>query len=401
MLDAQRYSGRSKSRVSFPGILLALWAVSWCARASALELGSPDDLLSVDVHGFVTQGFILTTGNDYIDLNTTKGSFQYSEVGINFTKTLVDRLTLGIEFFGYDLGPSGNYDATVNWFYLDYHWRDWLAVRAGRVQIPYGFYNEIQDVDAARNPVLLPQSVYPLQSSTFLFAQTGFEVYGFHRFGGAGALDYRLFAGTIFLDPGALIPAGDPIQLQFTVPYVAGGRVIWETPLRGLRVAVSAETLHIDTTAFLPTAAVHIQGQDEVWLASVEYSIRDLTLTAELGRGYVQQSSDTPALSPYLSQVSEAGYVMATYRVARWFQPGVYYALSFPNVFQTNGRADQQNDFAATLRFDINRFWLVKLEGHFMAGTAGLISALDVDGPDVSANPPYWGAFFATTTAYF
>ena len=29
-----------------------------------------------------------------------------------------------------------------------------------------------------------------------------------------------------------------------------------------------------------------------------------------------------------------------------------------------------QHDVAATLRFDINSHWLVKLEGHYMTGTA-------------------------------
>src|SRR5687767_9049273 len=74
-------------------------------------------------------------------------------------------------------------------------------------------------------PILLPQSVYPLQTRAFLFAQTGFEVYGFARFESVGALDYRLYGGTIFLDANSLTPPGSPFEVQFNVPYLVGGRL--------------------------------------------------------------------------------------------------------------------------------------------------------------------------------
>jgi len=56
--------------------------------------------------------------------------------------------------------------------------------------------------------ILLPQSVYPLQARNFLFAQTGAEIYGFVRLPGAGAIEYRLFGGTIFIDPRPGDPGG-------------------------------------------------------------------------------------------------------------------------------------------------------------------------------------------------
>ena len=63
--------------------------------------------------------------------------------------------------FTHDLGPLGNYRTRFDWFYLDYRFWDWLGVGAGRTKVPFGLYNESSDVDAARVPVLLPQSVYP------------------------------------------------------------------------------------------------------------------------------------------------------------------------------------------------------------------------------------------------
>src|SRR5712671_6813365 len=153
--------------------------------AAAAELGLPGQLPSLDVHGFISQGFLLTSANDYL-ADTSRGSFEFSEVGLNLTLPATDRLTLGVQIFSRKLGPLGDYRATLDWYYLDYHWRDWLGIRAGRVKLPFGLYNDSSDVDSARTAVLLPQSVYPAENRDFLLAQTGVELYGYTGLGRAG-----------------------------------------------------------------------------------------------------------------------------------------------------------------------------------------------------------------------
>jgi len=177
----------------------------------------------VETHGFVSQGFILTTGNDFLAPNTTKGSWQFSEAGLNVTTEIGDNLRIGIQAFAQNISQNSNFTFRADWFYVDYRFRDWFGIRAGRLKIPFGLYNEVSDIDAARAPILLPQSVYPVQGREFLFAQTGGEVYGFLRTPAAGALEYRLYGGTIFIDPRLLIAPGSTIDLQFYVRYVVGG----------------------------------------------------------------------------------------------------------------------------------------------------------------------------------
>ena len=60
----------------------------------------------------------------------------------------------------------------------------------------------------------------------------------------------------------------------------------------------------------------------------------------------------------------------------------------------------KQHDFALTLRFDVNRYWLIKAEGHYMRGTAGLSSSLNGNQP-LGALTPDWALFAVKTTAYF
>jgi hypothetical protein len=379
-------------------LTLAFWLVA--VRGAAAEIGPEGGLLSVDVHAFVGQGFILTTSNDYLAPDTKHGSFQLSDVGINFTKGVTDKLRLGVQFFAQDFGSAGNYTARVDWAYVDYRWQDWLGFRAGRLKIPFGFYNEVNDIDAARVPILLPQSVYPLQTRSFLFAQTGTELYGFARARPVGAVDYRLYGGTIFLDPAIAIPPGSTVQLQLNVPYVVGGRLLWETPLDGLRFAGSLQALHLDTTAFIPnTMPIGIRNQSLLWVLSADYSFHDFAVTAEYSRWHTKQDSALP--SSNFTNLSERGYAMVSYRETTWLQTGAYYSIFFPDVHNREGRANRQHDVAVTVRFDINTHWLVKLEGHYMAGTAGLGSPVRVDPQPLSQLDRYWGVFLAKTTAYF
>jgi hypothetical protein len=379
-------------------LCVVLRASSIMAAGIVPEGSSP----SVEVHAFASQGFILTLKNDYLAEDTTHGSFEFSEIGINFTTQLTETLRMGVQLFAQDLGPTGNYNAKVDWFYVDYRPRNWLGLRAGRLKIPYGLYNEIQDVDSGRVPVLLPQSVYPLQTREILFAQTGAELYGFARSASAGALDYRLFGGTIFLDADNLTPPGAMFDVDIRVPYVVGGRLVWETPLEGLRLGGSIEAVRLDTRAFVPGIdPILIKNRSVLAVGSVEYSVSDLLLTAEYSRWKGKQRSDAPTLSPPIDSESERAYLMASYRVTPWLQPGAYYSVFFPDVEHREGREHRQHDIAATLRFDLNSYWLVKAEGHYMAGTAGLLNPLRLGASDISTADRYWAAFFLKTTAHF
>ncbi len=197
----------------------AAWVVGLLLFGSTTAWAQEPDALQV--HGFVSQGWIKTTKHNYLgQTERAQGSFDFTEVGINFTQPLGDNFRIGLQVFAHDLGTLGNYAPQLDWYYLDYRAFDWLGFRAGKTKLPWGLYNESNDVDAGRVPILLPQSVYPVSSRESLFAQTGGELYGDVPLGAAGSLEYRLYGGTIFIN------AEDAsVQLrEFQVPYEAGGR---------------------------------------------------------------------------------------------------------------------------------------------------------------------------------
>jgi hypothetical protein len=393
--------GRSKwTKVASSSAILLLASLGGAGGVQAAEGAAGFSVPTPEIHGFVSQGYIRTTSNNYLARSKTRrGSFEFAEVGINFTEPLSDNLRTGIQLFARDLGSLGNYEVKADWFYVDYRFADWLGLRAGRIKVPFGLYNEINDVDSARVPILLPQSTYPIRNRDFLLAQTGVELYGRLVAGAAGALDYRAYMGTIFLD--VTTPPGSPyVVLESTVPYLLGGRLLWETPVEGLRVGGSIQKLRLDTKLLAGGAPYAAKIPAVLWVTSLEYAANELSLAAEYGRWHTRTSTNLPDPALNNSAVSERLYFMAALRLNNWFEPGAYYSLLFPRVDDRGGTGEQQNDVALTLRFDLDPHWLLKLEGHYLVGTAGVESRLN-GGARLDDLSRQWGAFLAKTTAYF
>jgi len=365
----------------------------------------------VDVHAFVSQGFIWSAHNNYL-ARSKRGSAEFSELGLNFTKQVSDDLRIGVQLFARDLGPDGNYRPQLDWYYLDYRLFDWLGIRAGRTKIPFGLYNEVNDVDAARVPILLPQSMYPSDNRELLLAVTGGELYGNVPLGPVGQLEYRAYGGTIF----AALPRDKP-GLTYTearVPYAFGGRLTWFTPIEGLQLGSSGQAVRLETdytydpavAQLLVAAKVAPEGFNgkvnftlpvRLWVLSAEYAWQDLLLSAEYSRRLGTLTIDPIVPRTYFP--NERYYVMASYRILRWLTPGVYYSALYPDSRNRGSREERLLDFAGTIRFDLTDHWLVKLEGHLMRGTADLSEDLNGAPPDKLRKN--WGALLIKTTAYF
>lgn len=382
---------RHKTHIGALLVVATTWA--WVGVAAADD--DLDDESSPIWHGFVSQGFIKTTDNNYLAGNSTRGSFEMSEAGLNITKQLGPQLRTGAQLFARKLGALGDFDAKLDWFYLDYQLADWLGIRAGRTKVPFGLYNDTSDIDAARVPVLLPQSVYPTLSRDFLLAQTGVELYGFIPAGGLGSVEYRLYSGTSFLE------ADVPVE----VPYTSGGRLMWDTPVEGLQLGASAlatrinAELELETVPGEPPEPVSYRLSAVLWLVSAAYAIDDTNVAIEYGRWHVKSVSK-PMVSPDTTTTSERLYAMVTHQVSDRVTPGLYYSLEFRDVADRKSRENHQHDLAATVRVDITANLLAKLEAHMMRGTASLQPALNDDTPRDQLDK-VWGVILAKATAYF
>ena len=371
----------------------------------------------VEIHGFASEGAFAETTNDYFG-STTHASLELFEAGLNVSTDLGDRLRAGVQLFARDLGSIRDASPRIDWAFLDYRWRRWLGLRAGIIKMPYGLYNEYVDIDAARLPILLPSSVYPIRNRDVLISHTGFSLYGNRSLGTAGELDYQAWLGTLTIPRTALqLSAGASLE-SVSTKYVTGGQLFWHPPVDGLRVGATVLRTSIDfhiafdanlvgqlvMAGLVPASfdgrVVISQRPVNLAVGSLEYTRGDWLFAAEYARSLTRQRSSLPALLPTFERDSEAFYLMATHRLARALEVGAYYSVfnndvdDMPPVYVRPYDAFQR-DLSATVRLDINDHWLWKLEGHFMDGAASLPI-------EFNTNPErYWGLFLLRTTVTF
>jgi hypothetical protein len=360
------------------------------------------DLSGIEIHGFISQGYLQSDENNYL-ADTEDGSFQYNELGINFSKDLTENLRIGLQFFSRDLGNVGNNEVEIDWACGDYRWKDWLGIRVGLMKMAHGLYNETRDVDMLRTFILLPQSVYIETSRDYYTRMWGGEVYGEVPLNKFGSLSYRALIGTYTPDEDnsgltKFIEDEGPFAVDtFDNGVQYNGSLQWHTPVEGLRFGVTSWKQNNFTGTVKNSSPLgpgipaglswEIDFENWATIYSIEYSWKELVLAAEYR--YRETSVHAKKLSHEYETESEAYYASAAYRFTDWFEMGTYYSISYPNKddkdgdrFTAIGQPDfraWQKDFALTARFDFNEYWLLKIEGHKMDGGGDLFL---LDNPD-------------------
>jgi hypothetical protein len=186
-------------------------------------------------------------------------------------------------------------------------------------------------------------------------------------------------------------------EFDHGIQYNAG--IFWETPLDGLRLGVSGWYMYDICSDvrfnqdFGPDISAGTVTPLEVdrWdlTYSIEYVWENLRLVAEYRRQHTENK--WAELNFPESEVDAEGYYAgASYRFIDWLELGTFYSEYYPDRDDKDGDSRAlwgqddflawQKDLAFIIRFDINEYWLVKIEGHSMDGVADM--ALMGDNPD-------------------
>ncbi len=286
-----------KKRIVF--LLVFSLSVVFCSSLQAIELYETGN---INIHGFISQGYIQSGGNGIFADTKEDGSFQYSEAAVNFTSDVSDRLSLGLQLFSRDLGKMGNHELTVDWAFADYSFYDWLNLKAGKIKLPLGLYNTERDVDMLRTFVFLPQSMYYEGWRDSSNAVNGAGFYGYIGAGFAGAFSYEGYLGNSIVSPTAGVARMTKDQLpaymdmdfsEVNVRYTNAATLTWESifGLDGLRIVGSYWVIAIDF-------------ESEYWLG-------DFNAGAISSTGIPLFDTDGPGPNPGLFPASQAGILGA------------------------------------------------------------------------------------------
>ena len=362
----------------------ALLLVVCCAARLVAQ-----DLENIQIHGFATQGFLYSSHNNYLTMKSSSGSLQWTEGAISVADQATDKLRVGIQLHMRQMGDLGGPNVVVDWASGDFKCNDKLGVRAGKIKVPLGLFNESQDVDSLFLWILLPQSMYPMDNMDFNLSEMGGEIYGALPLGKRGGhLQYAGHIGDNSLDAnGGYVQQLAEFGLTFPTPpsgKTYGADLQWVTPWHELTVGASALNDALDGTG--PQGTVHLPAtftmayyarwdRGRVHLAG-EYWRTPLNLLLTVG----------PNAMPYLVD-QRAWYPMASYSVMKRLQIGGYYSHYVNKAGDTSLPANYSKDWVISGRYDFNNYFYGKLEGHFLHGTGlGYYTSTNPDGLKPNSN---------------
>ena len=349
---------------------------------------------TIQVHGFASQGFVHSDHNNWLTMYTSHiGSGEFTDFGANASTQVTDRLHIGAQVYGRNLGHLGQWQPSVDWAFADYRFKPWLGLRGGKVKTVLGLYNDTQDLDFLHPFALLPQSVYPTDVRDATMSHTGGDLYGSvfvpHRL---GALSYTVYAGHRWDNthsgyPYLLSQFGTHFRQFGGLQY--GGDLRWNTPIPGL--LMGASRLDQDTAG--KGTSVNPANRGGGTIPFSEWSKADWTnqfygqfthgklLVDSEYRRYVRQQIVFGGESLNFTDV-RGWYVAGSYRVMKPLELGSYYSrysitsvvggvlaeIGMPQHTNTSLPQNHIYDKVVTARLDFNRFWNIKIEGHFMNG---------------------------------
>jgi len=354
----------------------------------------------IQLNGFISQGFIYSSENDFIPQSSENGSFEFSEIGLTFAVDVSKKLRLGFQLLARDFGPIGNHQIELDWGFADYRFSNSFGIRVGKVKMPLGFFNEVRSTDPLFPSVILPQSIYDETFRPVFVAYNGIGIYG--NLGiGAGSLNYHMFTGgvnhpvdTPYLSQirnavnRGLADTGMSIApLEMETQLLFGGRVIWNTPLDGLRVGGSYVYLKSEYSGSLSiplSTPVTIYGSmkiSKLFLLSGEWTIGNLTIITEYMELPPLLKMDLLGEEILLTdETQQSWYIMGSYVFGDRLIVYGYYDRFLSDKGDTEGNSairiglpnfyGWQKDIVFGARYDINFNWTIKVEWHFIDGVA-------------------------------
>ncbi len=377
------------------------------------------DLGPVKIHGFLSQGYILTSDNVIHAFGSNnKGSFELNEIALNGSYQLKDSIVFSGQIGSRDLGNEGNNAFYIDYLQADIQLTDWFGTRLGRYKVPLGFYNQTRDIDLARPMVFLPQSIYPEAYRPFVANATGALIYGNINSDAIGNLDYELFYGRAGDNDDSCLVHSMQVMLHGTdmsmeSSDVYGGSLQYTPPLDGLRLGITfasgkADFKFKETTTGFGLNGVYDGSMDSISVLSIEYAISDFLFVSEYM--YSRQTNKLKIGSTTLGEglsEPEGFYIGGSWQVTDQFETALYWENFYGDIDNKHGKDNGATGmvnhhswhkaWALALRYNITDWWLIKAEGRIIDGTALTSSYYNEPG----STKRHWNSLSFKTTFHF
>jgi len=380
-------------------LLVYLLCLPFSDNIYAVEL-----LDNVQVHGFASQAMIFTSGNNMFGPSISNPSFAFTELGINGSWSPLPKLRLSMQVLSRRAGDWHNGSPVIDFGLIDYSFdfkNDYkLGIRAGRVRLPYGLYNDTRDVAFTRPSILLPQSIYFEGTRDVTISADGLMVYGESR-KPWGNLTLELFGG---------YPRSDDKEAQYSFLFEQlpgrlepnpsfSGRLNYETYDGSLRLALSGVYTSSRYKSKYPLYNYEPLGGTISFapmILSAQYNTEKWTFTSEYSLNFFQRSGlgiNQFGINRDFTYFGQSYYFQAAYRFAPQWELMARYDVMYPNSNDENGNKFEQKwqamgipaytqfakNWTVGLRYDITPWMMVRAEYDYINGTSWISNEANID----------------------
>lgn len=402
----------------------------------------------LNVHGSLSASASYSDTTPFLGDTRNQAKLNVVDLILNSSHRFDNGLRAGAQVYAFKLGSF--HEVTLDFANADYAFSPYFGIRAGRNKLPFGLYNDAQDLDAIRTFASLPFSFYPRSMRAIDASFDGVSLYGSVPVGRAGSFDYQVYGGALEQITGL----DTPLLRAFSIHSVKfdkwtfgggvyGGSVFWNLPIEGLKVGYSIELApnadlygSLGTSASIPASertlatmvdaalgkgtwdysgrfagtpalisdvdmlfrAVSIEYSIGKWVFAVESKVYDqLHGTAHIPAfGLVGQ----PSTFSY-TNYGRASYGMVSYQATARVGLGYYYSDNTDHRKSNTAQkpVEYSHDHAAVVSYNVNRWCVTKLEYHNLEGFSVASFNGDTVPPDVGFKR--WNYVILKTTISF
>jgi len=360
---------------------------------------------TLQIHGFASQAFILSSSNNNFFGDTGDGSLDFTELGLNLSVRPMTDLQFSVQVLSRRAGEGDDGDPRLDYGSLDYslisNESGNLGFRIGRVKNPLGIYNDTRDVAFTRPSIFLPQSIYFDRTRNLALSSDALNIYGEFRnkYG-----DFFFLFGSGYPDvedkETELALLGQQLQksggLDSEISHL--GRVILDPAGTKLRLAISGAIVNIK---FEPTSVTLTEGdlRFSPLIFSAQYNAEFWNLTSEYALRFFDYRNVGPLNRDF---IGESYYLQGTYRISNRVEALLRYDVLFQDRDDRSGskfaaspsgapsHSRFAKDWTMGLRWDMSSSWMSRVEYHYVDGTAWLPL---VDNPAPTETDRYWHLF--------
>lgn len=342
----------------------------------------------LQLHGFISQGLVNTSGNNFLGKSDDSISHDFREIGLNASYRAAPQLLFSTQIMSHRAGKSDDGDPD-----FDYAFMDWTAfsgdwgrsgIRLGRVKNPYGLYNTSRDVPFARPGIILPQSIYFERTRKLSESSDGVGFY-VDRLSDWGTLSAEVVMGYPLMDKASEAAVIRNTAGSFETDFTQLYQLKYESPTAQYVLAATYLNLGV---SYDPAAVDPLKSGDFLFdpvVLSAQYNAEKWSVTGE----YAFRNTRLKGFGafPDISQVGESYYLQGTYKLMPKLEMLMRYDVTYSNrddrsgnkYARANGKPDftqYTKDWTLGLRYDVTPEFMLRAEYHNIEGTS-ILPSLD------------------------